>query len=101
MLTGKYLDTVEGNECLILSKDATRITHQSSTCIDHMVLRNIEKYEFTVMQECFSDKYFCHYHPIRNQSQKSERVFYRKTVLLKNPKKPGKLKSLFLFFWMT
>ena len=30
MPRGKYLDISEGNGCIILGKDATRVTHESS-----------------------------------------------------------------------
>ena len=43
MLTGKYLDIIEGDGYLTLSKDVTRVSHQSSTCIDHIFIKNIKK----------------------------------------------------------
>ena len=43
---------------MILSKDATRVLHQSSNCIDEMIQKNIENYELSVVQECYSDHFF-------------------------------------------
>ena len=36
---------------MILSKDATRVAHQSSKFIDHMIIENMESYEFSVTPE--------------------------------------------------
>ena len=48
---------IERKRNMILSKDATRVTHQPSTCIDNIIRRTIEHYEFSVLQESFSLQY--------------------------------------------
>ena len=96
MLKGKYLDIVQGNGYMILSTDATRVTHQSSTCTDHVIIRNNENYEFSVMQECFSDHYPLSLSCRQKSVAKSERVVYRNTAFLRNCMKIVKLNFVLL-----
>ena len=51
MQTEKFLKVIEGNGYMILSKDVTLVKHQSITCIDLIIMRNNEIYEFNVMQD--------------------------------------------------
>ena len=57
MPTGSYLDANEGIRYMKLTKNATRVTHKSSTCIDYNIITKIENYEVSVMQECFLNQY--------------------------------------------
>ena len=51
MLMGNYLHMINGNGYIILSEDATRVTHQSSTYIGHIIISKIEKSEFNLLQD--------------------------------------------------
>ena len=96
MLTGNYLEIFEGNGCMITSKDVTRVTNQSSTCIDHMIIRNFENYEFSVMQESFPDHYPLSLSCRQKSVAKSKRVKYRNTAFLKNSMKIERLNFVLL-----
>ena len=73
--TRKCLDTIQGNGSMILNRDATRATHKSKTCIDHMIERNIENYVFSATP--FGSLSFVTIMPSKSVAI-SERVFYRK-----------------------
>ena len=83
MLTRKYLEIIEGNGYMTFQKDATGVTHQSSTCIDHMIIRNNENCEFSVIQECFTDQYPLSLSYHQKSVAKNERVIYIFTVFSK------------------
>ena len=57
MLGGNYLGLFEGNRYMIMNKNATGVTNQSSTYIDQKLLSVNESCEFSLKQDCLSDLY--------------------------------------------
>ena len=91
---GNQSDMIERKRNMILSKDATRVTHQPSTCIDNIIRRTIEHYEFSVFQESFSLQYLLSLSCCQKSVATSERVTYRNTAIFENPMK---MKGCILF----
>ena len=72
-------------------KKARPVAHQSSTCNDHMIIRNIKNNKLRVMQKWFSDRYTLLLSCPQKTVAKSDCVNYRKTAFLKNSKKIERL----------
>ena len=85
MLTGKYLDTIQDNGYIFLNEYATRVTHQSGTCIDHMNINDIDSFEFSVMQESFLEYYHLSMSCRQKSLEKSERDLLKHGIFEKFP----------------
>ena len=61
-----------------------------------MIIRNIENYEFSVLEECFSDHYPLSLSCRQKSVAKNERVIYTITEFLKTSMEIGRLNFVVL-----